>query len=213
MSFLQHVDNLKIRFLDIARPNMFEILIDTSRLGLTQPGNEMIRAAVKTTSFPSVTVGDLGLTRMGVKYPLPGDVSWGESSVTFFNDANFKIFDFFQEWRRMYLRQGINNQGGVPKNALAADVKIVQLYGNHEQAKICTLKHAWPSVIGDIQLDHESENASESFQVTFSYVYANWSRTLTENSSGISEDSQGSSDSELSDIQEVPVWVEDRITF
>lgn len=197
----QHVDNLKHRFLDVARPNMFEIEVVNNLPGLVLPPKEIIRAAVKTAGFPSATVGDLSLTRMGVKYPMPGDLAWGEQSVTFFNDVEFLVYNFFQEWRRLYLRRGTSNQGGIPKNAFLNDIQIIQLYGDHRRAQICTLKHAWPSVIGDIQLDHESENASESFQVTFSYVYANWSKAQNVGSSQVENDLDSA---ETSDSPPVP---------
>lgn len=179
----KHIDDLKFRFLDVARPNLFSIqLFPPNQLPL--PPQKTVEAAVKTAVFPSMEVGDLSIVRMGLRYPVPGDVTMGEVSVTFFNDAQFLIRDFFMRWIKLFVNDYGNAYLSVPKSVMTGKMVIYQHAGTLETVKGCTLFHAWPKSVGEIQLAHDSESTSEEFTVSFAYTYFKWSKTTAPTAAG-----------------------------
>lgn len=157
---------------------MFSIQMLPPRAMATPPDFTM-EAALKTATFPSVQVGDLGIARMGLKFPVPGDLTMGEVSVGFYNDVEFLVRDFFTKWIKLYANDFGNGYLAVPADAMSGRVVLNQHAGSGEIIKSCVLFHAWPSNVGEIQLSHDSENGSEEFTVTFAYSYFKWSKTST----------------------------------
>lgn len=151
-----------------ARPNRFEVLINFPSFA---GGSDEIRQTallVQSTSIPGSTLGSIDQPFRGRQLKLAGDRTFEEWTVTFVNDTSFDLHDAFERWHN-----GINsfnsNTGLTAPEEYMATVPVHQLDNQDNRIKEKTLKLAWPSNIGPIELDQSSNDSIETFEVTFQF--------------------------------------------
>lgn len=164
------IDNIKDRFKDWARPNLFTIDMRPPQ-GVPYAEGELIESACFGAVLPNMTIGEIPLARMGVKVPIPGDVQYGEFSLTFGNDVEMKVRSFFYDWVRLKVNNFEKNHNIVPGEALMTDITVKQLDGKFNVIQKIRVYHCWPSNIAEIALNSDTENSIETFQVSFAYSY------------------------------------------
>ena len=153
-----------------ARPNQFKVVMPFP--GYAQVGGEIEDLAFlcTSTSLPAMDIGTVEVPFRGRVIKIAGDRTIGEWSITVFNDTNFKLRNAFERWQN-----GINNMSdneGVTNPAdYQVDAFVDQLDRNGATIKSYTLRGAHPVTIASIALDYETNNAIETFDVTFAYQY------------------------------------------
>ncbi len=158
---------------DITRPNLFLVSIANVPTG-TVP-DPLLATKI---DIPSVTMGDITIKRMGKQISIPGNsVDWPDVTATFYDDVDGLHRDFFYRWQQMAFPKPAGTSdtifGGESElNYLTSKVLIQQLNGNMLDIGNTTLYKAWPKVIGQISMDYSSEDALNTFDVTFAYSYA-----------------------------------------
>lgn len=165
-----NIDLLKDRFKDWCRPNLFTIDMRPPQ-GVAYTDGEYIESAVFGATLPSMTIGEIPLLRMGVKVPIPGDVQYGDFSITFGNDVEVKVRNFFYDWVKSRVNDFEKNKNAIPGNALMSDITVKQLDGKLNVVQKIRVYHCWPSSIAEIALSTDTENTIETFQVNFAYSY------------------------------------------
>ncbi len=153
-----------------ARPNQFKVVMPFP--GYAQVGGEIEQLAFlcQATSLPEMTIGEVEVPFRGRTIKIAGDRTIGDWSITVINDTDFLLRNAFERWQN-----GINNMSdneGLTNPAdYQVDAFVDQLDRNGATIKSYTLRGAHPTSIGSIALDYETNNAIETFDVTFAYQY------------------------------------------
>jgi hypothetical protein len=153
-----------------ARANQFKVTMPFP--GYAQVGGEIEDLAFlcQGTSIPAMDVGIVNVPFRGRNIKIAGDRTIPEWSVTVYNDTNFKLRNAFERWQN-----GINNmsdnEGLTNPVDYQVDAFIDHLDRNGNTVKSYTLRGAFPTSIGEIQLDYEEKTSIEVFPVVFNYQF------------------------------------------
>lgn len=167
------INKLVTGFRDLAKQNLFLMRcippsIDGSSGLLEQ---EFISDLIKSASFPSVEVGKIPLIRSGNTMNIPGDSKFGDLSVTFWADEDQMVRSYFHMWHQMYVSNYNEYRAGYYPTTYKGSVIIQQLSADLSTTYAIKCVGAWPTSIGEITLDHDSEHVRQTFTVNFSYIY------------------------------------------
>jgi hypothetical protein len=153
-----------------ARANQFKVTMPFP--GYAQVGGEIEDLAFlcTSTSIPAMTIGNVNVPFRGRVIKIAGDRTFASWSINVLNDTNFKLRNAFERWQN-----GINNmtdnEGLSNPVDYQVDVFVDQLDRNGNTLKSYTLRGAYPTSIGAIDLAYETNDAVEDFDVTFEYQY------------------------------------------
>ena len=162
------VDRLKAGLRDLARPNLFKVdFVGPAVLGPSPAYSLMCKAA----SFPGMEVSQLTIPRAGNRVHVPGDTTFEEFTVTFFNDVDFEVRSFFHRWQRMFVSNWVDGFTGIVQGSFGNTVKVSQFDSNFDVTYTVELFNAWPNRVGGINLSMDELDSREDFQVSFSYTY------------------------------------------
>jgi hypothetical protein len=132
-------------------------------------------------SLPGSTIGVTPVQFRGRNVPLAGERTFQPWTIQCINDTDFALRDAFEKW--MEKINGVKDNTGITNpNLYGAQLAVHQLDRNGSTIKTYTFIDAWPSDIGEIQLDFGANNQVEVFPVTLQYSY--WETKTT--SSGVS---------------------------
>ena len=153
-----------------ARANQFKVTMPFP--GYAQVGGEIEDFAVlcTATTIPAMTVGNINVPFRGRQIKIAGDRTFADWAVTVLNDTNFKLRNAFERWQN-----GINNmtdnEGLSNPVDYQVDAFLDQLDRNGNTLKSYTLRGAYPTEVGSIELSYSENDAVETFGVTFQYQY------------------------------------------
>ena len=153
-----------------ARPNQFKVVMPFP--GYAQVGGEIETLAFlcSATSLPDMTIGSISIPFRGRDIKIAGDRTIADWSITVINDTDFLLRNAFERWQN-----GINNMSdneGLTNPAdYQVDAFVDQLDRNGATIKSYTLRGAHPTTIAAIALGYDTNDAIETFDVTFAYQY------------------------------------------
>ena len=153
-----------------ARANQFKVVMPFP--GYAQVGGEIEDLAFLcgATSIPAMTIAPVNVAFRGRNIKIAGDRTIEEWTVTVYNDTDFKLRNAFERWQN-----GINNmsdnEGLTNPVDYQVDAFVDHLDRNGNTVKSYTLRGAFPTSVGEIELDYDEKTAIETFVVTFSYQY------------------------------------------
>ena len=153
-----------------ARNNQFKITMPFP--GYAQVGGEIEDLAFlcRGSSIPDMTIASINVPFRGRNIKIAGDRTIAEWSVTVYNDTNFKLRNAFERWQN-----GINNmsdnEGLTNPVDYQVDAFVDHLDRNGNTVKSYTLRGAFPTIIGEIELNYDEATTIETFEVTFQYQY------------------------------------------
>ena len=153
-----------------ARANQFKVTLPFP--GYASVGGETSDLAFlcTATSIPGQTLANIGVPFRGRVLNIAGDRTFNPWSVTVLNDTNFKLYKAFERWMN-----GINNmtdnEGLTNPADYQVDGFIDHLDRNGATLKTYTYRGLFPTALDDIALDYGTNNAIETFGVTFTYQY------------------------------------------
>ena len=153
-----------------ARANQFKVTMPFP--GYSQVGGEIEDLAFlcRATSLPGMTVPGFNVPFRGRAVKLAGDRTIDDWSVTVYNDTNFKLRNAFERWMN-----GINNmtdnEGLTNPADYQVDAFVDQLDRNGSTLKSYTLRGVFPTDIAAIALAYDTNDAIETFDVTFKYQF------------------------------------------
>ena len=153
-----------------ARSNQFKVTLPFP--GYAQVGGEIEDLAFlcRATSIPDMTIASVPVLFRGRTIKIAGDRTIADWKVTVYNDTNFKLRNAFERWQN-----GINNmtdnEGLTNPVDYQVDAFVDHLDRNGNTIKSYTLRGAFPTVLGAIDLTYDEATAIEQFDVTFNYQY------------------------------------------
>ena len=132
----------------------------------------------KSAALPGSNLGVIEVPFRGRTVKIAGDRTFDTWTTTFFNDKDFKLRGFFEQWAN-----SINTHEGntaplfVPNNSegYMADLQVDQLEKDaSEEGAILRryiLKHCFPTNVSKIDLAYDSNDQIEEFTVEWQYSF------------------------------------------
>ena len=153
-----------------ARANQFKVTLPFP--GYAAVGGETSDLAFlcTATGLPGQTVGNVPVPFRGRILNIAGDRTFENWTITVLNDTDFKLYRAFERWMN-----GINNMTDNEGIANPADYQVDgfvdQLDRNGSTLKSYTYRGLYPTNLANIPLSYGTNDAIETFDVTFAYQY------------------------------------------
>ena len=153
-----------------ARANQFKVTMPFP--GYAAVGGETSDLAFlcTSTSIPGQSIANISVPFRGRVLQIAGDRTFNPFSITVLNDTDFKIYRAMERWMN-----GINNmtdnEGLTNPSDYQVDGFVDHLDRNGTTIKSYTYRGLFPTALDDIALDYGTNNAIETFGVTFTYQY------------------------------------------
>jgi hypothetical protein len=160
-----------------ARANQF-------RVDLTFPAFVAVGAAAginaqflcKGAQLPASTIENTQILYRGRQVNFAGERSFAPWTVSIYNDTTFTIRNALERWSDGVMNNAQTN-GRVNPRDYQVDLLVHQLDRNGATVKTYKFVDAYPTAIGPIALDYDTNNAIEIFDVEFTYNY--WTSDTT----------------------------------
>ena len=154
-----------------ARANQFRVTI-TPPPGIAI-GLDVRRASflVTASQLPASALGEIPVPFRGRNVFYPGDrPDPGDWSTTFYNDTDFMIRNAMERWSNG-INDFANNTGLTNPADFQTDLQVEQLDRDDTILKTYLLRNCFPTNIAEITLDMSSNDAIETFAVTWKYTH------------------------------------------
>jgi hypothetical protein len=160
------------------KPNMFLINIQFPAEINGGKDLNLTNLLCKSAALPGSNLGVIEVPFRGRTVKIAGDRTFDTWTATFFNDKDFKLRTYFEEWAN-----SINTHEGntaplfIPNNSegYMADLQVDQLEKDaSEEGAILrryTLRHCFPTNVSQIDLAYDSNDQIEEFTVEWQYSY------------------------------------------
>lgn len=155
-----------------ARANQFRVILNTPSgiaTGLIAANAQFM---IRSASLPGQTITEVPVQFRGRQLYLAGDREFETWTTTVLNDTDFAIRNGMERWMN-----GINNlqtnTGVTNVTEYTADMVVQQLDRDDAILKQYTLTSCWPTAISAIDLNMDSANEVETFEITWRYTSFN----------------------------------------
>ena len=143
---------------------------DLANLGPTS------RFFVRATTIPAATLGTVTVGYQGRKLKYAGDRTYEDLTITVLNDEGFRLRRAFEAWSNQIAGLGAQLNSsllGQPllSGGISTDLTLRQYARAGFVAREYTIKGAWPTSIGTISLDWDTNDTVETYDVTFAYQW------------------------------------------
>lgn len=155
-----------------ARPNQFRVeLTFPSFIGaIGSVAGNAAQFLCKSAQLPASTIDDITAFYRGRPVHFAGERTFAPWTVSVFNDNNFLIRNTMERWSDRVLNYDATN-GILAPTDYQVDMAVYQLDRNDREVKQYRFFDVYPTNIGQIQLDFESNNQIELFDIEFTYNY------------------------------------------
>lgn len=164
-----NISNFLANFKGGARPNRFMVEL-TFPIYVGQPTTAS-RFFVSAAVLPGQTVGVTQVAYQGRMIKVPGDRTFEDWTITVINDENFDLKNAFEKWSNAINEHNRNIRQQPEPIAHFQTALVHQMSVSGDIVKSYKLLNAFPSNISPIQLDWNTMDTVETFQVTLSYSH------------------------------------------
>ena len=156
-----------------ARPSLFKVGLQVpTGIGIDSVSVRKFEFVCRTAELPEVAVSSFDVPYFGRKIKLAGDRNFNDWQVSIMNDEDFAVRSLFETWSNALNRLVSNVRDPVVnQEQYKTDLSVIQYAKDGEEIRAYTFVGAFPTAIGGIGLDWDSQNALETFPVTFAYDY------------------------------------------
>lgn len=124
----------------------------------------------KAAQLPASTIDNVQTFYRGRPVNFAGERSFQPWTISVYNDTTFSIRNAMEIWSDGVLNMAATN-GRVNPRDYQVDLLVHQLDRNGANVKSYKFADAYPTEIGAIALDYETNNQIEMFDITFTYNY------------------------------------------
>ena len=161
------------------KPNMFMVDVNfPGSLGKSADDLETTNIMCKSAALPGSNLGVIEVPFRGRTVKIAGDRTFDTWTVTFFNDKDFKLRAFFEEWaNKINSHEANTSELFVPNSSTGytADLKVKQLEKDDTTTgsilRTYTLFYCFPTNVSQIDLAYDSNDQIEEFTVEWQYSY------------------------------------------
>ena len=153
-----------------ARPNLFQVTID----------NPVDRGSFLKTSFmvqaaqiPEATLGQATVNYFGRQVKLAGNRTFPDWTVTIMNDEDFLVRDGMERWSNAIngLESNLRSAALATTAQYKTNATVTQFGKQGNPIRTYNFVGIFPITVGSITLDWGTNDAVETFDVTFAYDY------------------------------------------
>ena len=161
------------------KPNMFMVDVNfPGALSKSADDLETTNIMCKSAALPGSNLGVIEVPFRGRTVKIAGDRTFDTWTVTFFNDKDFKLRAFFEEWaNKINTHEANTSELFVPNSSTGytADLKVKQLEKDDTTTgsvlRQYTLFYCFPTNVSQIDLAYDSNDQIEEFTVEWQYSY------------------------------------------
>ena len=161
------------------KPNMFMVDVNfPGSLSKSADDLETTNIMCKSAALPGSNLGVIEVPFRGRTVKIAGDRTFDTWTVTFFNDKDFKLRGFFEEWaNKINTHEANTSELFVPNSSTGytADLKVKQLEKDDTTTgsvlRQYTLFYCFPTNVSQIDLAYDSNDQIEEFTVEWQYSY------------------------------------------
>ncbi len=155
-----------------ARANQFKVVMNfpTASKGNVKTG-EQFTYLCQSTELPASTIGIVEVPYRGRIMKLAGDRTFADWTNTILNDSDFKIRTALESWIDMMDQPLTEGGASVSPLLYKTTAEVKQLDRNGHEIKTYKFHGLLPSEIGNIAMSYDTNDAVETFDVTWSYDY------------------------------------------
>ena len=177
------IDSFKTRLAQGgARPNLFEVELKfPSGVGIfdDEIGDVTHRMMIKGAQLPASNLAEVVVPFRGRQLKVAGDRRFDPWTITVINDGDFKLREAFERWANFIVKVS-DGSGTINPSEYFADWTVNQLgrartdlesRGENNPATLPVLRRysmrgCWPSSVSAIELNYDTQDTIEEFQVT-----------------------------------------------
>jgi hypothetical protein len=165
-----------------ARPNQFRVeLTFPTFVGIGGLVGLNAQFLCKAAQLPASTINNIETFYRGRPVNFAGERTFSPWAVSIYNDTTFSIRNAMEVWSDGVINNSRTNGITNPRD-YQVDMLVHQLDRNGAIVKTYKFVDAYPTNIGAIGLDYESNNQIEIFDVEFTYNY--WTSNTSSGGSG-----------------------------
>jgi hypothetical protein len=147
-------------------------------IALQTEDQQLTNILCKSAALPGSNLGVIEVPFRGRTVKIAGDRTFDTWTATFFNDKDFKLRSFFEQWANsINTHEGNTSPLFTPNNSdgYMADLGVKQLEkDSSEEGSILraySLKYCFPTNVSQIDLAYDSNDQIEEFTVEWQYSY------------------------------------------
>jgi hypothetical protein len=130
----------------------------------------------KAAQLPASTIDNTQILYRGRQVNFAGERTFAPWTVSVYNDTTFAIRNALERWSDGVMNNAQTNGRTNPRD-YQVDLLVHQLDRNGATVKTYRFVDAYPTEIGPIALDYDTNNQIELFDVTFTYNF--WTSDTT----------------------------------
>ena len=155
-----------------ARPNQFRVELTFPAFvgSIASAAGNAAQFMCKTATLPQSTIEDITAAYRGRPVHMAGERTFPPWTISVYNDTNFLIRNVMERWQNGILNYTTTN-GIMRPTDYQVDMSVYQLDRNDNIIKTYRFYDAYPTNVGQIQLDFETNNQIETFDVEFTFNY------------------------------------------
>ena len=135
----------------------------------------------KAAQLPQSTIDNTPVFYRGRQVNFAGERTFAPWTVSVYNDTTFAVRNALERWSDGIMNHTATN-GRTNPGDYQVDLLVTQLDRNGAAIKSYTFRDAYPTVISPIQLDYETNNVIEMFDIEWTYNF--WTSNTTGAGSG-----------------------------
>ena len=160
------------------KPNMFVVDINFPSGADATGDKDLFQLMCKSAAIPGSNLGVIEVPFRGRTVKIAGDRTFDTWTATFFNDKNFSLRSYFEEWANNINTHEANTSPlftPSTSSGYMADLKVDQLEkDSSEEGAILrryTLKYCFPTNVSPIDLAYDSNDQIAEFTVEWQYSF------------------------------------------
>ena len=158
-----------------ARPTLFQVIVTPPpSLALDLLSRRKFSLTTRATSVPEQNIDQIQIPYMGRKIKVAGDRTYADWRVTVMNDEDFGVRSMFEKWSNALNRAVSNTRmamGDGSAESYKADMTVLQFSKEGEIIRGYQLVGSWPQLVESMELDWDSTNQIQNFNITLAYDY------------------------------------------
>lgn len=163
-----------------ARASQFQVQIQNPVNGVADLKTPFM---VQAAQIPESTIGTIEIPYFGRKVKIAGDRTFAEWTVTVMNDEDFLIRNAMEQWMNAINshQENLRDFGSASPLQYKSQAQITQFSKTGAPLRVYNFNGLFPTNIGNIQMDWNTTDDIERFDVTFQYDWWNVSGGVTGN--------------------------------